>query len=143
MRVGIQLSRLRPFLLSPSFTEPRSRGGLLGSRFCSLPDGAQVGVTKIFGPAKPLLLRVGDRQPVQQTLVVPQRQRLWLVSRLSSSSFLTSCSRYNDTINIVPHITKTQTALLMALYSYVLFTDPARGFVAQRGVREKTELSWW
>ena len=26
---------------------------------------------KIFGPAKPLLLRVGDRQPVRQTPVVP------------------------------------------------------------------------
>ena len=120
MRVGIQLSRLRPFLLSPSFTEPR-RGGLLGSKFCSLPDGAQAGVTKIFGPAKPLLLRVGDRQPVRQTLVVPQRQRLWLVSRLSCTSVLTSCSRYSDTINIVPHITKTKRALLVAAYPHSLF----------------------
>src|SRR5215207_8910130 len=36
-------------------------------------------VAKIFGPAKPLLLRVGDRQPELQTLVVPQRQCLRLV----------------------------------------------------------------
>src|SRR5215211_6513433 len=36
-------------------------------------------VAKIFGPAKPLLSRVGDRQPELQTLVVPQRQCLWLV----------------------------------------------------------------
>ena len=68
------------------------------SRFCSRPYSptlveeifsavnsvrSQMGtlaeVTKVFGPAKLLLLRVGDRQPVQQTLVVPQRQRLWLV----------------------------------------------------------------
>src|SRR5918998_890001 len=36
-------------------------------------------VAKRFGPTKPLLLRVGDRQPVQQTPVVPQRQGLRLV----------------------------------------------------------------
>ena len=33
---------------------------------------------------------------MQQTLVVPQRQRLRLVSWPSCSSVLTSCSRYND-----------------------------------------------
>src|SRR5215216_727745 len=47
-------------------------------------------VAKIFGPAKPLLSRVSDRQPVQQTLVVPQRQCLRLAScRAFSSSVLT------------------------------------------------------
>ena len=39
---------------------------------------SSVGLAKIFGPAKPLLLGGGDRQPVQQALVVPQRQRLRL-----------------------------------------------------------------
>ncbi len=63
-------------------------------------------MTKIFGPAKPLLSGVGDRQPVQQTLVVPQRQSLRLVSGSSCSSVLTSYSRYNDATDIVPHITK-------------------------------------
>src|SRR5215211_4611 len=43
----------------------------------SSPRGSWI--AKIFGPAKPLLLRVGDRQPVQQALVVSQRQRLRLL----------------------------------------------------------------
>ena len=45
---------------------------------------------KIFGPAKPLLWGVGDRQPVRQTLVVPQRQRVRLVVDLPLHRFLTS-----------------------------------------------------
>jgi len=88
----------------------------------SSPRGSWI--AKIFGPAKPLLLRVGDRQPVQQALVVSQRQRLRLVSRPFCSLVLTSCSRYNDRApNIVPHITKTGTALLVVAYPHVLFTE--------------------
>ncbi len=34
---------------------------------------------KIFGPAKPLLSGVGDRQPERRTPVVPQRRCSWLV----------------------------------------------------------------
>jgi hypothetical protein len=61
---------------------------------------------------------------VQQTLVVPQRQRLRLFSQPSCSSVLTSCSRYNDGASeIVPHITKPGTALLVAAYPHVLFTE--------------------
>src|SRR5918997_5259788 len=96
-------------------------------------------VAKIFGPAKPLLLRVGDRQPVQQTLVVPQRQSLRLVNRPSCSSFLTSYSRYNDSTNTVPHIivshiTKTKRALLVVEYPHVLFTElPSRSVLGNRG----------
>ena len=55
--------------------------------YYSSPNSLQV---QKFGPAKPLLSRVGDRQPVQQTLVVPQRQCLRLVSLPSCSSVLTS-----------------------------------------------------
>src|SRR5215217_4059001 len=72
------------------------------ARGFSVPQGA-----KIFRPAKPLLSRVGDRQPVRQTLVVPQRQRLGLVINLPLHRSLTSWSRYNDTNSIVAHITKT------------------------------------
>src|SRR5919107_245575 len=61
----------------------------------------------IFGPAKPLLSRVGDRQPVRQTLIVPQRQRLGLVVNLPLHRSLTSWTRYNDTNRIVAHITNT------------------------------------
>jgi hypothetical protein len=39
---------------------------------------------------KPLLSGFGDRQPVRQTLVVPQRQRLGLVVDLPLHRFLTS-----------------------------------------------------
>jgi hypothetical protein len=45
---------------------------------------------KIFGPAKPLWLRVGDRQPVRQTPVVPQRRGLGLVVNLALHRLLTS-----------------------------------------------------
>ncbi len=119
MRAEIQFCKLRSLLLSPLFTEARRRC-LLRSKSCSLPRRTLAELTKVFGPAKPLLLRVGDRQPVRQTLVVPQRQRLWLVSRLSCTSVFTSCSRYNDTINIVPHITKIKRALLVAAYPHSL-----------------------
>jgi hypothetical protein len=55
------------------------------------------GRPKIFGPTKPLLSRVGDRQPVRQTLIVPQRQRLRLAVNLPLHRSFTSQARYNDT----------------------------------------------
>src|ERR687897_1235183 len=58
------------------YTEARG-SGVPGSQIYSLPK--MTSVARIFGPAKPLLLRVGDRQPELQTLVVPQRQGLRLV----------------------------------------------------------------
>jgi hypothetical protein len=62
---------------------------------------------KICGPAKPLLSRVGDRQPVRQTLLVPQRLRVRLVVDLPLHRFLTSWTRYNYTNSTVADITKT------------------------------------
>jgi hypothetical protein len=40
---------------SLNITAYRYRRAVLGSIFCSLPRGALADVTKIFGPAKPLL----------------------------------------------------------------------------------------
>jgi hypothetical protein len=45
---------------------------------------------KIFGLSKPLLSRVGDRQPARQTLVVPLRQRVRLVVDLLLHRYVTS-----------------------------------------------------
>jgi hypothetical protein len=82
-----------------------------GSAWTKRSEGStgfsELWVAKIFGPAKPLLSRVGDRQPELQTLVVPQRQCLRLAVGHPLHRFLTSCLRYNDTINIVARITKT------------------------------------
>jgi hypothetical protein len=77
--------------------------------------------TKIFGPSKPLSLRVGDLQPVRQTPVVPQRRCPRLVVDLPLHRFLTSCSRYNDTNSIVSYITKTlkRALTLSGAYSHV------------------------
>ena len=62
--------------------------------------------SKIFGPAKPLPLRVAiaspSDKPGRAITPVPAAS-----CRPSSSSFLTSYSRYNDTKGIVSHITKT------------------------------------
>src|SRR5919107_4729450 len=86
----------------------------------------------IFGPTKPLLSRVGDRQPVRQTLIVPQRQRLGLVVDLPLHRSLTSWTRYNDTNSIVAHITSTTTPLpLAATHPSILFY-PYRLWEAKR-----------
>src|SRR5215211_6478694 len=63
-------------------------------------------VAKIFGPAKPLLSRVGDRQPVQQTLGVPQRQCLRLVVYLPVQWPLPPTRGTTACSSIVAHITK-------------------------------------
>src|SRR5215217_9171203 len=63
-------------------------------------------VAIIFGPAKPLLLRVGDRQPELQTLVVPQRQCLWLVVGLPVHRSLPPTRGTTACPSIVAHITK-------------------------------------
>ncbi len=63
-------------------------------------------VAKIFGPAKPLLSRVGDRQPEQQTLVVPQRQCLRLVVYLPVQWSLPPTRGTTACPGIVAHITK-------------------------------------
>src|SRR5215210_4823705 len=59
---------------------------------------------KIFGPAKPLLSRVGDRQPVQQTLVVPQRQCLRLVVDLSLHRSLPPTRGTTKTLILYPSL---------------------------------------
>jgi hypothetical protein len=64
-------------------------------------------IAKIFGPAKPLPLRVGDRQPEQQTLVVPQRQCLRLVVYLPVQGPLPPSRGTTACPSIVAHITKT------------------------------------
>jgi hypothetical protein len=81
--------------------------------------------TKIFGPAKPLLSGVGDRQPVRETPVVPQRRGPRPVSRLSSSSALTSCSRCNDTPTMY-HTLLIRTVLLVGACSRVSLAHPRR-----------------
>src|SRR5215211_7830645 len=83
-------------------------------------------VAKIFGPAKPLLSRVGDRQPVQQTLVVPQRQCLQLVVGLALHRSLPPTRGTTTRTKIVPHTTKIRTALLVVAYPPVLFTKARR-----------------
>src|SRR5215207_1828743 len=67
-------------------------------------------VAKIFGPAKPLLLRVGDRQPELQTLVVPQRQCFELVVYLPVQWPLPPTRGTTACPTIVAHITKPMRA---------------------------------
>ena len=59
--------------------------------------------------------------------------RLWLVSRSYCSSVLTSYSRYSDTNNIVPHITKTKRALLVTAHPHGLF-----GVGCSEKIRDRT-----
>jgi hypothetical protein len=78
---------------------------------------------KIFGPAKPLLLRVGDRQPVQQTLVVPQRQCLRLVVNLPLHRSLPPTRGTTTAHRILYHtLLKLNRALGAGLYPQALFT---------------------
>src|SRR5215207_9977062 len=63
-------------------------------------------VAKIFGPAKPLPSRVGDRQPVQQTLVVPQRQCLRLVVGLPVHRSLPPTRGTTTTLRLYPSLPK-------------------------------------
>ena len=65
----LTLSRSVPELARATLRKARRT-----ARGFSVPQGAN-----ILRPAKPLLWGVGDRQPVRQTLLVPQRQRLGLV----------------------------------------------------------------
>src|SRR5919112_6006715 len=64
---------------------------------------------KIFGLAKPLPLRVGDRQPEQQTLVVPQRQCLRLVVYVPVQRPLPPGRGTTACPSIVAHITGATT----------------------------------
>src|SRR5215210_3536872 len=61
---------------------------------------------QIFGLAKSLLSRVGDRQPVRQTLVVPQRQCLRLVVDLSLHRSLPPTRGTTTTLRLYPSLLK-------------------------------------
>src|SRR5215212_1705159 len=66
-------------------------------------------------------VKSGDRQPVQQTLVVPQRQRLWLVVGLPVLRSLPPTRSTTACPSIVAHITKadacSRCARIRAFYS--------------------------
>jgi hypothetical protein len=64
-------------------------------------------IAKIFGPAKPLPLRVAIASPSNKTLVVPQRQCLRLVVYLPVQGPLPPSRGATPCLPIVAHITKT------------------------------------
>jgi hypothetical protein len=107
----VQYTLRRPLLPSveEAYYEVRFEGAL-GSQCWSLPRVFLRGpwIAKIFGPAKPLLLRVGDRQPEQQTLVVPQRQCLRLVVYLPVQFPLPPTRGTTACPSIVAQITKVK-----------------------------------
>ncbi len=56
-------------------------------------------LARIFGPAKPLLSGVGDRQPVQQTPLKPQRKDPYLPLEAQCNQ-LRYCSTYCNNLHL-------------------------------------------
>ena len=100
---------------------------------------------KIFGPVKPLLSGFGDRQPVRQTLVVPQRQCLRLVVYVPVQWPLPPTRGTMACPTIVAHITKTDTCSrcgrILVFYSPECVEDEFVFFRRMRG-SEAQPIRW-
>ena len=95
---------------------------------CSRESRALVGGgSKNIRTSEAAPVKSGDRQPEQQTLVVPQRQCLRLVVYLPVQFPLPPTRGTTACPSIVAHITKAGGVLLVRTYPRILFTQvPSR-----------------